>query len=440
MDEMKLSLLQSSETQKHSIFRFPRMFRDVFEMLSDVLDSPIIERLKRDEHFDLVIFGFFFNDFQLGLAAHFRCPSVIISATPVTQTMRNLIGNPSMPSIVASPLLSANGGMTFTQRVLNHIVVGIEQVIFSAIESFAYEPTYRQHFPVDRYPSFEETKKNVSLILVSSHFSQSDPMPTFPGLIEVSGIQIKAKPDPLPATIQTWLDEALDGAIFFSLGSNIISSQMQPEKLTVLLNVFGRLKQRVLWKWEDAHMPGKPDNVMVGEWLPQDDILAHPNVRLFISHCGKGSMNEAKYHGVPVLGIPMFGDQHRNLNEMVAAGWAVPVDFAEMTESSFERALLEVLQNSSYTQVVKTAADLYKDRPEHPLDKAVFWVEYVLRHNGAKHMQSQAVHLNWIQYHSLDVIGFILVAAYVACRLIKWVAVSGFSMFFRKKTNKAKIL
>lgn len=437
MDEMKLSLLQSSETQKHSIFRFPRMFRDVFEMLSDVLDSPIIERLKRDEHFDLVIFGFFFNDFQLGLAAHFRCPSVIISATPVTQTMRNLIGNPSMPSIVASPLLSANGGMTFTQRVLNHIVVGIEQVIFSAIESFAYEPTYRQHFPVDRYPSFEETKKNVSLILVSSHFSQSDPMPTFPGLIEVSGIQIKAKPDPLPATIQTWLDEALDGAIFFSLGSNIISSQMQPEKLTVLLNVFGRLKQRVLWKWEDAHMPGKPDNVMVGEWLPQDDILAHPNVRLFISHCGKGSMNEAKYHGVPVLGIPMFGDQHRNLNEMVAAGWAVPVDFAEMTESSFERALLEVLQNSSYTQVVKTAADLYKDRPEHPLDKAVFWVEYVLRHNGAKHMQSQAVHLNWIQYHSLDVIGFILVAAYVACRLIKWVAVS---MFFRKKTNKAKIL
>lgn len=422
------------------MFRFPRMLSDIWKMLSDVLDSPIVERLKRDERFDLVVFGFFFNDFQLGLAAHFQCPSVIISGTPVTQNMRNIIGNPSMPAIISSPLLSANGGMSFTQRILNHIVLGIEQVVFSAIEHFVFEPTYRQHFPADRYPSFEETKKNVSLILVSTHFSQSDPMSTFPGLLEVSGIQIKAKPNPLPATIQTWLDDAQDGAIFFSFGTNIKSSQMQPEKLAIFLNAFGRLKQRVLWKWEDENMAGKPDNVMVEKWLPQDDILAHPNVRLFISHCGKGSMNEAKYHGVPVLGIPMFGDQDRNLNEMVAAGWAVPVNFAEMTESSFERELLEVLNNGSYRQVVKKAADLYKDRPEHPLDKAVYWVEYVLRHNGAKHMQSQGVHLNWMQYHSLDVIGFLLIVAYATCRLIKWVTVYVFYRCFRMKTEKAKTL
>lgn len=220
LEEMKLNLLQSSETQNRPMFQFPRMMRDIFKMLSDVLDSPTIERLKREERFDLIVFGFFFNDFQLGIAAHFQCPSVIISGTPVTQTMRNIIGNPSMPAIVASPLLSASGGMTFTQRILNHIVLGIEEVMFSAIDRFVYEPTYRQHFPADRYPSFDETKKNVSLILVSTHFSQSDPMPTFPGLIEVSGIQIKKKPDPLPVTIQSWLDDAQNGVIFLSFGSN----------------------------------------------------------------------------------------------------------------------------------------------------------------------------------------------------------------------------
>lgn len=439
MDDMKLSLLQSSENQKPR-FQFARMLQDIIEMLSDVLGSAAIERLKRDERFDLVVFGFYFNDFQLGLAAHFQCPSVIISGTQVTQTMRNIIGNPSSPAIVSSLQRSAYGGMTFWQRIMNHILLGVEQIVFSVIDRFVFEPIYRHHFPADRYPSLDETKKNVSLILVSTHFSQTDPMPTFPGMIEISGIQIKKQPDPLPLAIQTWLDDAHNGAIFFSFGSNIKSSQMHPEKLAIFRKVFGRLKQRVLWKWDGEHMYGKPDNVMVGKWLPQDDILAHQNVRLFISHCGKGSMNEAKYHGVPVLGIPLFGDQMRNLDDMVKAGWAVSVKLTEMTESSFEKALLEVLNNGRYRQIVKTAADLYKDRPAHPLDTAVYWVEYVLRHNGAKHMQSQAVHLNWFQYHSLDVIGFLLAVAYIAYRLTKWIVGSVFYMCIGGTTSKTKML
>lgn len=45
-----------------------------------------------------------------------------------------------------------------------------------------------------------------------------------------------------------------------------------------------RLKQRVLWKFEDVNLEHIPSNVMVRKWLPQSDILAHPNVVLFISH------------------------------------------------------------------------------------------------------------------------------------------------------------
>lgn len=41
----------------------------------------------------------------------------------------------------------------------------------------------------------------------------------------------------------------------------------------MFLRVFKKLKQRVIWKWEDDHLAGKPDNVMIGKWLPQNDIL-----------------------------------------------------------------------------------------------------------------------------------------------------------------------
>lgn len=94
----------------------------------------------------------------------------------------------------------------------------------------------------------------------------------FPSLLEVSRLQIKKHPNTLPADIKKWLDSATNGAIFFSFGSNLEASHMTTEKRTSILNVFAKLKQKVLWKWEDENLPGKPDNVMIGKWLPQDDI------------------------------------------------------------------------------------------------------------------------------------------------------------------------
>lgn len=69
------------------------------------------------------------------------------------------------------------------------------------------------------------------------------------------------------------MDEAEHGVVFFSLGSNLKSKDMPKAKIDMFLNVFSKLKQRVLWKWEDENMPRKPTNVFTGPWLPQTDIL-----------------------------------------------------------------------------------------------------------------------------------------------------------------------
>lgn len=66
-----------------------------------------------------------------------------------------------------------------------------------------------------------------------------------------------------------WLDNAPNGVIFFSLGSNAKVSLLPPAKIKIFLNVFKKLKQRVIMKWESDVLEGKPDNVLVGKWLPQ---------------------------------------------------------------------------------------------------------------------------------------------------------------------------
>lgn len=74
--------------------------------------------------------------------------------------------------------------------------------------------------------------------------------------------------------LETYISEAPSGVIYFSLGSMIKATSISKERLAAMQRVFSELPQRVLWKWENDTMDGKPDNVMIRKWLPQMDILS----------------------------------------------------------------------------------------------------------------------------------------------------------------------
>jgi glucuronosyltransferase len=92
------------------------------------------------------------------------------------------------------------------------------------------------------------------------------------------------------------------GVIYFSFGSLIQGSKMPEGLRKNLVNVFAKLKpMKVLWKWETEQMPDKPDNVMLSKWLPQQDVLGHSNVKLFLSHGGQSSFQESLCHKKPMV-------------------------------------------------------------------------------------------------------------------------------------------
>lgn len=126
----------------------------------------------------------------------------------------------------------------------------------------------------------------------------------------------------------------------------IKSSLISAEHKAIFLKVFGSLKQKVIWKFEEPLEV--PANVMISNWLPQNDIFAHPNIKLFISHGGLLSTTEAAFHALPVIGIPFFGDQKRNIESFVKAGWALRLDYANITEHSLRWTLNEMLSNNRY--------------------------------------------------------------------------------------------
>lgn len=186
-------------------------------------------------------------------------------------------------------------------------------------------------------------------------------------------------------------------------------------------------------KWDSETLENKPENVMIGKWLPQDDILAHKNIKLFISHCGLGGTVESKYHGVPIVAIPIFGDQEGNAETIVNEGWAVKVDFATLNEKSLSDGITKVLGDSKYSETVQRISKLFRDRPMNARETAVYWVEYVIRHRGAPHLQYPGVHLNFWQTNSLDVIAFLTAALYLVYKLVVF-----FGKFILSKLCKSR--
>jgi glucuronosyltransferase len=68
---------------------------------------------------------------------------------------------------------------------------------------------------------------------------------------------------------------------------------------------------------------------------------------------------------------------------------------------------INVFNSYRYRDNMKKMSAISKDEPESPLNRAVWWAEYVLRHNGAKHLRSSALDLAWYQHLLLDVAAFL---------------------------------
>jgi glucuronosyltransferase len=75
---------------------------------------------------------------------------------------------------------------------------------------------------------------------------------------------------------------------------------------------------------------------------------AHKNVRLFITHGGLLSAQEAIYHGVPIVGIPVYGDQSLNMNKAEVAGYGLKLDMKNVTKESILWAVQKVLHDPRY--------------------------------------------------------------------------------------------
>nr|KAF6394214.1 hypothetical protein mPipKuh1_018452 [Pipistrellus kuhlii] len=289
--------------------------------------------------------------------------------------------------------------------------------------------------PCGRPTTLFELMGKADIWLIRTYWDFEFPRPLLPNFVFVGGLHCKPA-KPLPKEMEEFAQSSGEnGIVVFSLGSMV--TNMTEERANVIASALAQLPQKVIWRYDGKKPDTLGPNTRLYKWIPQNDLLGHPKTKAFITHGGTNGIYEAISHGIPMVGLPLFADQPDNIAHMKTKGAAVRLDYNTISSADLLNALKTVISDPSYKENAMKLSRIHHDQPVKPLDQAVFWIEFVMRHKGAKHLRPASHDLSWFQYHSLDVIGFLLACVATATFVItKCVLFCCRKLFKTGKKNK----
>ncbi|KAL3632502.1 Zeatin O-glucosyltransferase [Castilleja foliolosa] len=102
--------------------------------------------------------------------------------------------------------------------------------------------------------------------------------------------------------------------------------------------------------------------MVVRDWAPQPEILAHKSTGGYMSHCGWNSCIESITMGVPIAAFPMHSDQPTNavlVTEILKVGLSVrePIESLEVVKASTIESVVKRLMDSKEGDEVRKRAE-----------------------------------------------------------------------------------
>ncbi|XP_033212471.1 uncharacterized protein LOC117170059 [Belonocnema kinseyi] len=394
--------------------------------------QQIIKNPPTDPGYDIVI--------TEGLAANcyyawghiFNVPVVSITASMELPWVANNVGNPLSTAFFPTLPVAKLEIKTFWDRLQNTLQAKIAIYRFLSFTENQSEVIKKYLSPNIR--SIREAERMVALTLVNTHYSMQGVRPTTPAFIEIAGLHIEEDESKLTRGLKRWMDESKDGVVYVALGTTMPLEILSKKILQAIYSSFAKLAPiKVLMKKSRGHKfpPGLPKNVLTMPWIPQIPILGHNNTKVFITHGGIHSVQEAIYFAVPIIGIPVFYDQYLNIEIAVKKKMGIQLIHDKITEESLDEALMKILTDPIYREAARNSSKLFRDRPMSPMDTTAFWIEYTMR-NGAQPLRSPALDLYWWQTELLDVYGFLLSCSLITIYLFYIMIKAAFKMCFGK--------
>ncbi|XP_038155710.1 UDP-glucuronosyltransferase 2A2-like isoform X3 [Cyprinodon tularosa] len=381
--------------------------RAFLSMLNGVVKSETIMKKLKDGKHDLLLADPVYPGSDL-TADMLGIPLVYSLRFSLAHNWERMCGQlPAPPSFVPGAMSKLTDKMDFSERLWNVLFYALQDKV---MEQFLWNELDIYYSEIRGKPTSAcELMGNADIWLMRTYWDFEFPRPFLPNFKFVGGIHC-GPAKPLPEEMETFVQSSGDaGIVVFSLGSMV--KNVSIEKANMIASALAQIPQKVLWRYSGERPQTLGSNTKLYDWIPQNELLGHPKARAFITHGGTNGIYEAIYHGVPMVGIPMFGDQADNMVHMEAKGAAVAVNFNSLTTESLRDAVNTVINEKVYKENAMRLSRIQHNRHMSARDEAVFWIEFTMRNKGAKHLRVQAHQLSWYQYHSLDVLALVTVIA-----------------------------
>lgn len=122
--------------------KLPQSLKMIKEMSDEMIQLPEFQKLLKEEKFDLLIIGMFFNNYLLGFGDHFKCPTMMLSVGGAFTLTNMLVGNPFGVSTVPHIFAPVEGRMDFWQRTKGFLIYTIDFIMSNGM-NYAQKRIYK---------------------------------------------------------------------------------------------------------------------------------------------------------------------------------------------------------------------------------------------------------------------------------------------------------
>ncbi|XP_058812661.1 UDP-glycosyltransferase UGT5-like [Topomyia yanbarensis] len=397
---------------------------DFYNMASRILakDDTVRQLLAYPKtfKFDLVIHDLTMGQFLLGFIDYFGNPPLVsVSAFNIPPHVTTMADAPLRTTHMPHYASSYNPQMNFIERVKNTLYWGLD-IFYRNHIYMRNEDRRAKHLFGKDTASVKQIEKRSDVILVNMDFSMDYYQALPPNVIPVGGLHVSRREEVAPI-VKQFIARADKGVILLSFGTSIDNNMLGDQLNEDIFNVFRSMPDYgFIWKNTNPENLGSiPPNLLVLKWVPQSAILSNPRTKLFISHGGLLSLQEATWHGVPVVALPFFVDQFSNAEKLVKAGVGISLPSNEVNETNLRESIVRIVGEPSYYEKMKERSYHFKGQPQHPLDRAVFWIEKVIENKGLGYLRSPALDMNVFRVYGLDMIGVVLLTVTIYYLIVR---------------------
>ncbi|GMR33784.1 hypothetical protein PMAYCL1PPCAC_03979, partial [Pristionchus mayeri] len=382
------------------------------EQLRELLDDKVLIERLRAEQFDAgfcesVDFGSMVFMHLLGI----RNYSLTISV-PTYDWGFAVTGAPFMSSYVPGIMTSSGEKMTFMERLENiRMLRYTTKLVLSLRKNFSWMEDIYKLFDdmvkprVSDFPGVKSMLSSASFVFLNTDPLFDFPRPTVHKIIEIGGISVDCLPKPLDQRFSALLSRKAF-TVFISFGSITTSVLMPEEWKRTIVEIARRMPYTTfIWKYErpSDYFEGDPPNLVCVDWAPQVDLLHDPRLSLFITHAGMGSVNEGLRAGVPMIAIPVIGDQFRNAQLLKRTGAAVIYDKFDLGQTSrFETAVRDAIHSKKLKSAASRNSLMLRNRPFDMKDVFVRNMEFMALFGPLRMLDHYGRNLSPLQYYNLD--------------------------------------